>query len=393
MLRPASLPFAILLIALISFGPLSTDMYLPSLPTLIGVFGTDVAMVQLTLSAFLVGFALAQLAIGPTSDRFGRRPVLIAGISLYLAATVVCLVATSVEMLIAARVFQAVGACAGAVLARAVVRDVYGRQRAAKVLAYMGTAMALAPLVAPVIGGYLLIWFGWRSVFAVLAAFGATLLVLVATQLVETNRWKDPAAIDPGRMVRNYLTLAGSRAYVGYVLANAFVFGGLFAFISGSSFVLIGSLKVPVEMFGLFFAIVVAGYMAGTVIAGRLTLRLGIERMVLIGCIVSLAAGAVLAGLPWAGVTGVASIIAPMFVYLVGVGIVMPNAMAGAIGPFPRMAGAASALLGFLQMGMAALAGFLVGHFDDGTQVPMTATIAVMGLCAFTAFVTLARRR
>ena len=391
--RPDSLSIAVLLAALFAFGPLSTNMYLPALPAMSRSLGAEVGPVQLTLSVFLAGFAVSQLVLGPLSDRFGRRPVLLAGLAVYLVSTLACVFAPSIEALIAARFFQSLGACAGVVLGRAVVRDVYGRARAARMLAYMGTAMAVAPMVAPIIGGYVVMWFDWRAVFVALTAFGLTLLVLVAAFLRETNLSLDADAARPGPMIRNYLALFSARRYVGYMLTNAFVYAGLFAFISGSPFVLIDFLGLEPQYFEFSFAIVVGGYMAGSLIAGRLTLGLGIDPMVLLGSAVALASGLAAGVLAWAGADHVAAVVAPMFVYMVGMGIVMPNCMAGAIGPFPAMAGTASALLGFVQMGLAALVGVLVGQFHDGTQVPMATAIAAMGMCTCAGYFVLVRRR
>ena len=289
--RPDSLPVAVLLAALFALGPLSTDMYLPALPAMSRSLGTGVGPVQLTLSVFLVGFAVSQLVMGPLSDRFGRRPVLLVGLAVYLVATLACVFAPSIEALIAARFFQSLGACTGVVLGRAVVRDVYGRARTARMLAYMSAAMAVAPLVAPIIGGYVVVWFDWRAVFMVLAAFGLTMLVLVAAFLRETNEHLDVHAARPGPMIRNYVALFTVRRYVGYMLTNAFVYSGLFAFISGSPFVLIDFLGLEPRLFGLSFATIIVGYMAGTLTAGRLTLGLGVDTMVLLGSVVALASG------------------------------------------------------------------------------------------------------
>jgi DHA1 family bicyclomycin/chloramphenicol resistance-like MFS transporter len=394
--RPDSLAVAALLTTLVAFGPISTDLYLPSLPSLRAVFDTDVARVQLTLSVFLAAFAVGQLIYGPLSDRFGRRPVLLGGVTVYFLAGLACASAPSIEALIAGRFVQAVGACSGVVLARAVVRDVYGRERAAKVFAYMGAAMALAPLVGPVIGGYLQIWFGWRASFLCLAAFGAASLAAVWLMLAETNPRPDPQALSPRRMVGNFRRMLGDRAYVGYVLSAAFSYSGLFAFISGSAFVLMDLLGLSPDRYGLCFATVVAGYICGSTGAGRLTLGLGTDRLIAVGVAVNAIGGGLMAALAWSGAVapglpGVAAIVGPMFVYMIGMGITLPNAMAGAIGPFPEMAGAASALLGFIQMGAASLLGVAVGHLHDGTALPMATAIALMGCAALVIYFSVLR--
>src|SRR6266446_10357734 len=197
MSRPNGLVVTALLTALVALGPMSTDLYLPSLPGLLRHFDADIAEVQLTLSVFLVGLAVGQLVYGPLSDRFGRRPVLLAGLILYVVASAICALAPGVPTLIAARLLQATGACAGPVVCRAVVRDVHGREGAARILSYMGAAMALAPTLGPILGGFLELWFGWRAAFAVMTLYGAAGLVIVALALPETNLAPDLHAARP----------------------------------------------------------------------------------------------------------------------------------------------------------------------------------------------------
>jgi DHA1 family bicyclomycin/chloramphenicol resistance-like MFS transporter len=274
-LREPALGLGVLLAALVALGPLSTDLYIPSLPTLIDVFRTDAAHVQLTLSVFLAGFAVAQLAYGALSDRFGRRPVMLGGLAIYLVATIGCLFATSIEQLIGARFVQAIGACAGPVLARAVVRDVWGPVDSARALAYIGGAMALAPLIAPTLGGVLTVVFGWQANFALLALLGAAQLVAVWHWLGESNEHPDAGATGIGRMLVNFRMLLADREYLGCLLALGLSYSALFAFISGSSFVLIGRYGLSPAVYGMCFGSVVAGYIAGAQIAGRLVRRRG----------------------------------------------------------------------------------------------------------------------
>ncbi|MGK9169419.1 multidrug effflux MFS transporter [Inquilinus limosus] len=389
-MRPSAI-IAVVLTLLTGFGPMSTDLYLPSLPALVTAFGSDVATVQLTLSVFLVGFAVAQLVYGPVSDRFGRRPAILAGVVLFTMASIACALATSIEMLILCRFLQALGACCGPVLGRAVVRDLYGPDRAARILAYMSMAMALAPAIGPIIGGVLQEAFGWRANFWVLVGFGALMLASVLALLGESNRHRDPLATSPTRLARNYGALLRHRRYIGYVMIVACGYSAIFTFISGSSFVLSGMLGLSPPVYGACFGAVVAGYMLGTFGSGRLTLRLGIDRMIAAGTLVMLAGAAAMAGLAGAGVFTVWAVVAPFFLVMIGVGLTLPNAIAGAIGPFPTMAGTASALMGFIQMTLAALVGIAIGHATGSDALPMAAAVLLTTLGALAAFRLLVR--
>ncbi len=396
--RPNSLAVTALLTALVALGPISTDLYLPSLPAMARSFGAPVGEIQLTLSVFLAGFAAAQLVYGPLSDRLGRRPLLLAGLSIYVLASIACALASSVDGLIAARFFQAVGACAGPVLCRAVVRDVHGREGSARILAYLSSAVALAPALGPILGGFLEVWWGWRANLLVLCLYGASGLAAAALMLPETNRHPDASAARPGRMLANYANLIGYRAYLGYVLCASFAYSGIFGFISGSSFVLVDRVGLAPSDYGFCFGAVAASYMVGAFSAGRLSRRLGIDRLILIGSAVTSLGGIGLAGIGWAdlglrGWPGASTIVAPMALYIIGAGLVLPNAMAGAIGPFPRLAGAASALLGFTQMAIAALVGIGVGHLHDGSERPMATAIVLAALAIPASFALFVRRR
>jgi len=395
-LRPNGLPVTALLTALVALGPLSTDLYLPSLPGMARSFAAPVAEIQLTLSVFLVGLALGQLAYGPLSDRFGRRPVLLVGLALYGLASLACLLAPGIGLLIVLRFLQALGACAGPVICRAVVRDVHGRDGAARIYAYMGAAMALAPTLGPILGGFLELWFGWRAAFAVMTLYGAAGLAIVALALPETNQAPDLHAALPRHMLSNYVSLLRHRPYLGYVLCCTFAYGGIFAFISGSSFVLVERIGLPPSAYGFCFAAVVLGYVVGTLGAGRLTRRLGVDRLIRAGGAIAAVSGLAMAGLAWnvaAGsrIAGALSIVLPMLVYMIGIGLILPSALAGAIGPFPRRAGAASALLGFTQMATAAALGGIIGLLHDGTARPMVGAIALAAFVVLLAHRFLAR--
>jgi MFS transporter, DHA1 family, multidrug resistance protein len=283
-------------------------------------------------------------------------------------------------VLMLARFGQALGACVGPVIGRAAVRDIYGRERAARMLSYMGMVMALAPAFGPILGGFLEVWFGWRANFAVLVAFAAVMLAATAVTLPETNRWKSRDATRPGHLIGNYRNLLRHRSYIGYVIIVACTYSGIFSFISGSSFVLIGLLGLSPDVFGFCFAAIVVGYMIGAFASGRFSMSIGLDRMVQIGTAIQVAGGVIGVALFATGVVTVASIVGPVALYMVGTGLAMPNAQAGAIGPFPRMAGSASALLGFFQMGLAAAVGIVVGHGSATSALAMMAAIALVAL-------------
>ena len=394
--RP-SLGLAVLLTTLVALGPLSTDVYLPALPTLARVFVTDAARVQLTLSVFLAGFACGQLFYGPLSDRFGRRPVLLGGLFIYFIASLGCVLAGSIETLIVARFVQALGACAGPVLGRAIVRDVWGASDSARIIAYVGGAMAIAPLVGPTLGGFLTVIFGWQANFVALALFSGIQCVAVARLLAESNVHRDPYATTVRVMARNFGLLLADRRYVGYLLTFSFSYSALFAFISGSSFVLTERFGLAPQIYGMCFGIVVAGYLLGSVLSGRLVQRFGSDRLLASGAWLGAFAGMAMWALDLggihAGLAGLAAILGPMFFCTLATGLVMPNAIGRALAPYPAMAGSASALMGFCQMSIAALVGIAVGHgLSDGSGA-LSAAVAICTVLAPLSHLVLIRLR
>lgn len=391
-LEPKSRGLAVLLTALVALGPVSTDIYLPSLPAVMRAFSVGVGETQLTLSAFMAGFGLMMLVYGPLSDRFGRRVVLLGGMILYCLASGFCLIAPSIDMLIFGRFLQAVGVACGPVLGRAVVRDVYGREGAARVLAYMASAMALAPAIAPILGGFLETQFGWRSNFLALQGLGAAMLCALFLLLPETNRHKDDQALAPHRLLGNTIALLGNRRFMGYTLTLSFSFATLFSFISGASFVLIDAFGVHPGDFGFYFSAAVLGYMSGSLIAGRFTQRVGTRRMIGLGAWLGVAAALLLVGLALFAPPHWAFVMGPISLLFLTVGLVLPNASAQAIGPYPQMAGAASSVMGFIQTALGAASGVLVGYLHNGTALPMALVIlAVAVLCALSFLLLVAR--
>lgn len=383
-LDSGSLPITGLITALVAVGTLSTSIYAPSMPTLVGEFETTPDLVKLTLSVFLVGFAAGQLVYGPLSDRLGRRGVLIGGLLVYCLGNLACIAATGIWAMIAGRFLQALGACAGTVLGRAVVRDVHGREGTARVLAWIAAAMAISPALGPTVGGHLHVWFGWRANFALLAALGIVLMVSVWLFLRETNKQLDPDATDWMRLFRNFNVLLGDRNFVGWLLCGSLIYAGLYVYIAVAPFLFIDRLGFRPNEFGLLTIFTTSCYLLGTLAAGRLTRRYGLRRMVLIGCAASLCGGALMLG--FALVTlSTPSVLGPMMLFSFGMGITLPSALAGGMLPFPRLAGTASALLGCAQQALAAGATFAAAALPQYSAVSMGGLIAALALGAFLA--------
>lgn len=389
------------LIVLLGFitalGPLSTDMYLPSLPGLTAVFQTDAASVQLTLSAFLAGFAVTQLIYGPASDRFGRRPVLLAGIAIFTLASVGCAFSTSIGMLIAWRFVQALGACSGVVLGRAMARDLFEGAAAARALSMMAMTLGVTPAVAPIFGGWFFSRFGWQSNFLVMALLGLLLGLCVLLLLAESNQRRDPAATRIRPMLRNFATLARHARYRGLVLCVAFSYAGLFAFISGSAFTLSRVFGVGPLAYGYCFTLMVVGYVGGGFIGTRLTYRLGVNAMLGLGAAFCAGGGLLMAVLQtWAWAAGQTwhwfSLVGPMMLFSAGVGLTMPQGQAGALQPFPQMAGSAASLMGFVQMTVGALVGIGVGHALNATALPLSYSVAACGVATLLSFLLIVNR-
>jgi DHA1 family bicyclomycin/chloramphenicol resistance-like MFS transporter len=382
-------PLIALLAALAAIGPLSTSLYLPSLPHIRDQLGATTGEAQLTLSASLVGFALLQLVYGPLSDRFGRRWTLAGGLVIYVAANAACALAQAIVPLIGARFVQGVGGCAGAVVARAAVRDQFPPQRMSAVMAVVGMAVSLAPTVAPLIGGQIHEHLGWRAVFVVLMAAGAALLALAWFGLPESPRAGEYGAISLRRIFADYGELLRSRTVLLNSLVLGLGFGGLFAYVAGAPIVLIAMLGVPPDLYGVYTMLGPLGFLTGAFAARRSHGRAP-AFMVRLGGAVGLLGGLALLGFALAGWITIATLIVPMFVYSLGLGLSMPNAMSGALSDRPHIAGTASALMGFVQMAVGALGSAMVAALPGETDLPMAFVTA--GMAAATLACALALR-
>jgi DHA1 family bicyclomycin/chloramphenicol resistance-like MFS transporter len=382
MIAPGSRGFVLLLGGMGALTALSTDMSVPALPRLAEAFQTSADRAQLTLSLFLLGFAFGQLAYGPLSDRFGRRPILLFGLTLYTLASIGCVFATSIEQLIVFRLLQGLGGCAPRVMSPAIVRDEFHAERGAQILSSVVMVMAIAPLIAPTIGGFLVHFFDWRAIFIVLTAAAMLVLAAVITQFGESAKYRDVSATRIASILRNYGRFIGNRACLGYTLINCGVFGGMFCYISGSSFVLIDLYGLSTQLYGLFFSLNGLAFMMGSAVNRRLLGRHAPQRILRVGLAICMLAGVLILLGAALRLGGPAGVIAPFILYCFGMALVYSNGTARAMEPMPRIAGLASSLIGSTQMLTAALAGYLVNLFYSGTPVAMAAGIAIAAAAA-----------
>ena len=379
MLSPGTFALTALLAMLSTLGPFATDMYLPSLPDIARVLQAPTAQVQLTVSSYLIGFAAGQVVYGPLSDRRGRRPILLAALVLYLASSLSCAATQSVGPLIAGRFLQGVGGSGSIVLARAIVRDLYSGVHAARELSTIGSISAFAPIVAPIIGGVLQTAFGWRANFVAMGAAAVVALVVAERLLPETlgRRALEPMSLP--FLVRGYGAVLRHRGFLAYLGILTISYAGLFAWISGASVVLQGVYGFSPFAFGVTFALGAGGYMLGATAAARLVVRLGLDRTMGLGVILVAAGGLALAAVVAAQIANGVWLVAAMALYLAGLGFAMPQAMAGALTPFPDRAGTAASLMGLVQQTVAAIVAAIIGNYLGRSAWPVAGTVAVMG--------------
>ena len=368
---PAGL-VVVILATLLGIQPVTTDLYLPALPALTGSFSAPMSHAQLTLSALLLAFGVSQLVWGPLSDRFGRRPILLCGLAAYLIAAIGSALAPSMLQLIVWRTLQ--GAAMGAVVmcARALVRDLYQPQDGARIMSKGLSGLgALACISAPV-GGLLAQYYGWRAALLAVALFGAAALALVVLRFKETLIAKNPQALEPATLLTTWRSILSNPAFLAFSALSAASYGGLFTFLASSSFVFITLLGLSKTQFGMVMFFTSISYVAGTFICRRLLLRFSVQQTIAIAAFISLSGGTLMGALAWAGVVNVWAVLLPLGLFMIGHGIHQPCGQSGAIGPFPKSAGAASAMNGFFVMVVAFGIGSWLGVRMDGTVLPLT---------------------
>ncbi|MDZ7842004.1 MAG: multidrug effflux MFS transporter [Gammaproteobacteria bacterium] len=368
--------------AVVATAPLSIDMYLPSLPTLQAHFDVDAASVQLTLSTFFIGLAIGQVFYGPVSDRIGRLGPLYFGLSVYVLASAACVLAPTVEALTVARLFQALGGCAGIVITRAIVRDRFAPQEMAQALSTLVMIMGAAPILAPMIGAQLLVYLGWQSIFVFLTVFGLLCIVLIYRGLEES--WVPPAQpLHAADVLGTYGRLLGHRRFMGFALAGSTAQAGMFAYIATSSFVFIEIYGLAPSTFGWIFGVNAAGLITASQVNSRLLRRHRSERVLRGALAANTLCGGAMLLMAMTGTGGIWGIAVPLFGAISSLGFSFPNSTAAAMAPFGDRAGMAAALLGTLQFTIAAVVTFLVGYLHDGTALPLAAVIFACGSASY----------
>jgi len=360
------------------------DMFLPSVPVLAQAFGAAPGTAQHAVTTYLLGLAVGQLSWGPLSDRYGRKPVLLAGLGLFLVSTAFAASADSMAQVVLLRFAQGAGMSSGPVIARSIVRDLYARDQAAHLLARMMAVFGIIPVAAPLLGGQAIVLGGWQAVFLVYAAIALMLLAAVGFGLRETAPEARPS-LDAARVAANFGMLFRDPRFRASLVTMLLAQMGIIAFVSGSSLAMVKALQLTPTAFSLLFAAVMLGQITGGFIGSRLVIRLGIRRMVRLGSALALAGGLLLAAFALAGTAHWAAVVLPMIVYLFGCSFIIPSATAAALAPFPQMAGAASSLLGALPFALGAAVSAGLARGFDGTVRPMALAVAVFGCAAFLA--------
>lgn len=381
-----------ILVAASAVSVMTTDLYSPSLPHLPAIFDTDAATVQHTMMFNLLGYALGQLVHGPLSERYGRRPVMIGGMAAAVVFSLACALAWSIEALIVARTLQGLAVCAEAVIALAVIRDVYDGPSGARIMAVFGMAIAIVPAIAPLIGGFVHVWLGWRANFYLLTVLALIVTILVWRFLPETTT-PDRGALTPKRIVGDYYALLSHRGYMCYALSSGAVLGALFVFIVEAPFLYINKFGVRTEHYGFFHATIVAAFFFGSLFANQYVRRLGVERLLQWGLAFLFVGGVMLPAILALGWESAIPITASISIYAFALGLFFASAPMRALEEAPSGGGSAAAVLGSLEMGGSALAVGIASFFHDGTAWPMAGTFAGSSFLTVLFYVVLRPRR
>lgn len=358
---------------LLGLQPVTTDLYLPALPSLTKGFGASLSQAQLTLTVLLLSFGLSQLIWGPVSDRYGRRPVLLWGAVLYVLASVANCFATSMEQLILWRGVQGAAMGAGVMCARAIVRDLYNPLEGARAMSKGLTGLGVIACMSAPLGGLLTEYFGWRIALSAVVVFGVATLVVLALKFEETLAERNPQALNPARLLSTWTQILKHPTFWAFTMLAGFSYAGLFTFLASSAFIFIDVLGLSRASYGVMMLTMSLSYITGTFICRRLLPRFGVRKTVGMAAVVTITGGTLMGTLALAGIQNVWAIMVPFFLFMLGHGVHQPCGQSGAVAPFPQAAGAASALSGFLMMVLAFfIGGWLGRHLGDNTVLPLT---------------------
>lgn len=384
-LETLSKKLIVLLAASSALGPAAMQILLPALPTIKDDFAVSNDVAQLTLSLSMLAIALGTLCYGPLSDKYGRKPIMLLGLSITFIGSLFCLLADSITLLILGRIVQAFGGAVGLVLARAIVRDVYGASEAARVIATLVMVMVVVPMLSPALGGELMARFGWQSVFVVIAVGSGIMFVLLQMSLPETLEESMPFE-GVVSMLKTFGLLLSSSAFRGYAFCVAFVSVVFFSFISAAPEIMVSVLGRPPTEYGYYFVMIPLGFMAGNYVARHAGSSRDIDELINTGGAIALGGIAAAILLQLVGLHHPLALFFPIAVAVFGNGITLPNAQAAAINEFPKMAGSASGLTGFLQMFLSAIAAQGVALIFNGTVYPLLILMLVASLLSFSLF-------
>lgn len=381
----------VLLTVLIALPRVTLDMHLPALPAMADYFQTSDSQLQLTLTLYALGSAISLLVSGPLTDRFGRRPVLLAGLFLYVLATAACALADNIAVLIIARLFQALGGCCTTVIGRVIVRDYFDRNEQARLLGLISMAMAISPMAAPVLGSLMLPFIHWRGLFVLLGAIGAVLCLVVYRRLPET-RPPEVAAAPPRGLLRIYGQLLRDRYFLRYSVAIGCVYSTYFPFISESSALLQRGFHLSATAYALVFAATISGYMLGANLFRRLVRRFEADRLIVAGIAVNVLGSGILALATVALPGEWLAIVLPMVLIMVSVGMVIPACQLSVLQPYGAIAGTASGLFFFTQMFLTAVSSWATGLLSDGTSAPLVMMTALASVLLVTSWLALQQK-
>ena len=383
-------PF-LLLVALTACGTLGMHVIIPSLPATARAMGIPIATVQLTITLYLIGLSIGQLVYGPLSDRFGRRPVLLVGMTLFTLSSIATAIAPTSEILIGARILQSIGGCSGLVLGRAAVRDSATPEQAAGQLALLTLVMSMVPAIAPAIGGFITAFVHWRASYVFLAAIGAATLLATILILPETNQARTGGSAARS-LWRGYVRLLGSRAFLGYAIGGACSTTAFYGFMAAAPFIFEDHLGRPTHEVGLYYLVLMLGVALGSFLANRMSKRVQLRTGLRIANVVTIC-GAV--GFMLADVTGslnVVSVVGTVTLFMVGAGMASPFALAGSVSVNPQAIGAASGMYGFIQMGYGMLCTVVVELWNPGAVYPVAVVLLGSAVAGMTVILLTGRR-